>query len=223
LGSLILLAAALKIVIVNDMSDVTTSPGQPEIAADLARRLGLILGALAAVVARRFLKVPGRMELIVPLWRWLTHAARRFEQAALRPVRTAQTRGPQTRTAVGTAKAARVRLPSAQGWMVRALGWEAVGHASQLGHLLTDPEMQALMAASPAVARVLRPLCRVLGVQPMPAALLAVKAAPVAPVARPKRVRVRRSARAIREALSVEGCEGFKNRPAEDWMWPRRR
>jgi len=78
-------------------------------------------------------------------------------------------------------------------------------------------------AASPAVARVLRPLCRVLGVQPMPAALLAVKAAPVAPVARPKRVRVRRSARAIREALSVEGCEGFKNRPAGDWMWPRRR
>ena len=210
------------------MSVVTISPGQPEIAADLARRLGLILGALAAVVARRFLKVPGRMELIVPLWRWLTHAARRFEQAALRPVRPARApgaraRGAQTRTAVGTAKVARVRLPSAQGWMVRALGWEAAGHASQLGHLLTDPEMQALMAASPAVARVLRPLCRVLGVQPMPAALLVVKAAPVAPVERPKRVRVQRSARAIREALSVEGCEGFKNRPAGDWMWPRRR
>ena len=199
------------------------TPNLRAVTPELARRMGLILGALAAVVARRFLKVPGRMELIVPLWRWLTHAARRFEQAALRPVRTAQTRGPQTRTAVGTAKVARVRLPSAQGWMVRALGWEAVGHASQLGHLLTDPEMQALMAASPAVARVLRPLCRVLGVQPMPAALLVVKAAPVVPVARPKRVRVRRSARAIREALSVEGCEGFKNRPAGDWMWPRRR
>ncbi len=203
------------------MSLVTSPPVQPELAADLARRLGVILAALAAVVARRFLRVPGRMGLIVPLWRWLTHAARRFERAALRPARPARPAG--ARRKVEAPDLARPRLPGSRGWMVRELGWEAAGYASQLGHLLAEPEMQALMLASPAVARMLRPLCRVLGVDPMPAALQVAKPAPVPKAVRPKRVRVAPSARAIDEALSVAGCEGFQRRPADDWMWPRRR
>ncbi len=40
--------------------------------------------------------------------------------------------------------------------------------ASQLQHLLAEPEMAALIAAAPQMGRILRPLCRMLGVRPPP-------------------------------------------------------
>ena len=64
-------------------------------------------------------------------------------------------------------RAARVRLPGARGWLVRALGWEVAGFGSQLEALIAEPEMQALLARVPAAGRLLRPLCRMLGVSPV--------------------------------------------------------
>lgn len=81
---------------------------------------------------------------------------------------------------------ARVRLPCGRGWLVRALGWEAVAYGSQLAALLAEPEMVALLAAVPGVGRVLRPLGRMLGVQVGP-----VMAKPAA-VATPRKERVRK-------------------------------
>jgi len=53
---------------------------------------------------------------------------------------------------------------------VRLVGHEAAGGASQLRHLLNEPEMAALIAASPRqTGRLLRPLCRMLGIAPPPA------------------------------------------------------
>ena len=63
--------------------------------------------------------------------------------------------------------AARVRLPGGRGWLVRALGWEVVAFGSQLEALIAEPEMQALLARVPAAGRLLRPLCRMLGVSPV--------------------------------------------------------
>jgi hypothetical protein len=51
------------------------------LAPDFARRLGVILLGLAALVARRFLRDPFRARLILPLWTRLTRAAQRLDRA----------------------------------------------------------------------------------------------------------------------------------------------
>lgn len=73
------------------------------------------------------------------------------------------------------------RLPSAFGWLIR-LAPQAVCYAGQLRYLLSDPEMAPLLSA-PQTARILRSLCRMLGVQfpkggppPMPPSLTAPEA-----------------------------------------------
>ena len=146
----------------------------PQAAAEMARRLALILSAVAALIARRFLRDPKFAAVIVPLWGWLGRSARRFERAVTRPMKPRPTmpRRVEARTAGVRAedagvRPARVRLPGGQGWLVKALGWEAAGYGSQLTALLAEPEMQAVLAAVPAVGRILRPVCRMLGVVPV--------------------------------------------------------
>ena len=132
----------------------------------------MILAGLAAVVAARFLRQPHLLALILPLWGRLNRAVRRLERAVARPVVAPVVAVPVVAVPVVAAKrerarkppAAGVRLPGGRGWLVRVLGYEAAGYASQLQHLLNEPEMQALLAALPAVGRVLRPVCRMLGV-----------------------------------------------------------
>ena len=60
-------------------------------------------------------------------------------------------------------------LPRGHAWLVRLVP-ESAAAASQLQYLLAEPEMAALFAAAPQAGRILRPLCRMLGVRP-PAAL----------------------------------------------------
>jgi hypothetical protein len=71
-----------------------------------------------------------------------------------------------------------VVLPRRFGWLVGLVGHEAAGRASQLAHLLDDPEMAALVRDVPRARRILAPLCWMLGV-PLGGA----------PVVRRKRVR----------------------------------
>jgi len=136
------------------------------LAPDLARRVGLILAALAALLARRFLREPRLVALIVPLWTRLNRSAGRFERLMARlaagklprPRRPGRS-GPHRRGAT---------LPSGRGWLVRALGHEAAGCASQLEHLLAEPGVADLLAAAPAAQRILNPLRHMLGVGPAP-------------------------------------------------------
>ena len=58
-----------------------------------------------------------------------------------------------------------MRLPGQFGWLVKIFGWHVTGFGSQLRHLLADPEMVALLAASPRAVRTLKPLCRMLMVE----------------------------------------------------------
>lgn len=156
-------------------------PSLRDRAPELAQRLAAILLGLAGVMARRFLKDPRLVGLIGPLWRRLTRIARRFEGAATRPARKRTARPAQRAAATQVANC----LPGRRGWLVHELGWEAAGYASQLAHLLAEPEMQALIAAAPRVERVLRPLCRMLGYDlaavPQMVAPPLVLAAPVPP------------------------------------------
>ena len=140
---------------------------------ELLRRLGAIMAGLAAVVARRFLRNPRLVGLIVPLWQRLTHIALRIERAVGRTTRVRPRRAGQ---GGGKRMIAPMRLPTGRGWLVRELGYEAVAFALQLEALLTEPAMRAALQALPAAGRVLRPVCRILGV---PEAVIAT----IAPVA----------------------------------------
>jgi hypothetical protein len=50
----------------------------------LAGRFVLIMASLVAVIARRYLRMPRRVALIVPLCAYLARAGRRFERLAAR-------------------------------------------------------------------------------------------------------------------------------------------
>ncbi len=158
----------------------TATASSPDYAA-LAPRVGEILAALAALIARAFLRRPQLAGLIVPLWQYLTHIAPRLARALTHPPRprpaTPRPRQPAT-------KAAKPRLPNGRGWLVRELGYEGAAYMSQLQHLLSEPAMRAALDAVPAAQRVLRGVCRMLGVtnlpprQPAPVAAPAVGGAP---------------------------------------------
>ena len=158
-------------------------------APEMVRRLGLIVGGLAAVIARRFLRDPKFGALVAPLWGWLNRTVQRVGRAPVgAPVRVRAPVAPRVAPddAAGRAVRPRLRLPTGRGWLVQALGWEAAGYGSQLQALLAEPEMQALLDAVPAVGRALRPLGRMLGVQVGPARVKPPAAA------KPRAVRVRR-------------------------------
>ncbi len=79
----------------------------------------------------------------------------------------------RVRAAAGGVAAARLRpaasawpdgLPRGRNWLVR-LAPETAVYGSQLAHMLADPEMTALLDATPRLRRALRPLCHMLGVE----------------------------------------------------------
>ena len=169
------------------MENTPTPPlNLPDSAPALALRLGLVLAGVVALVARRFLRMPRLMGFTILLCARLGRAARRFERAMTRPARARPARAQAQRA--GSDRARAIVLPQGQGWLVRALGYEAAGLGSQMSALLAEPEMQAVIARLPAAGRILRPICRMLGV---PAAL----AAPVVAVALPGPVEVVRARR----------------------------
>ncbi len=135
---------------------------------ELVRRLGLMMVGLAAVVAMRFLRMPGQGVTTAAWWGRLQKVARRFAAAVRRRkvVRVpAVTGAPDTGAArVAAVRRVGVRLPQGHGWLVRALGYEAAAYRSQLEALLAEPEMQAVLTLVPGAGRVLRPICRMLGV-----------------------------------------------------------
>ncbi len=136
-----------------------TAPG-------LARRLAPILFALAALIARAFLRDPRRVGLIRPLWSRLTRAAGRFERLMARLA--AGTR-PRQHKANGHSGPAPTSFPSRHAWLIHDirpdLRHEAAICAAQLQALLSEPQNAALLAAAPTAAGILRPLCRMLGIR----------------------------------------------------------
>jgi len=78
-----------------------------------------------------------------------------------------------------------IPTPQAHLWIIRKLGWQAVGCASQLSTLLHAPGVAATIATSPGATRTLRPLCRLLGIDlPTPLRLQPRPEAPPRPARR---------------------------------------
>ena len=78
-----------------------------------------------------------------------------------------------------------VRVPSRRAWLT-GLSLNINGAGSHLQYMLYDPEMQALLAASPRLVALLRPLCRMLSVEFPPGIL------PPPPPRAPRKPRPRR-------------------------------
>lgn len=110
---------------------------------------------------------------VIGIWDRLTRILTRFAAILARPVKPRATT-PRTIPAHPAARQpaqARPfksrRLPTGYGWLIRRLP-AASPFAQELRHLIGDPQMAALLQANPGMARLLRPLCRMLGVQQPP-------------------------------------------------------
>ena len=135
-----------------------------------AERFARVIAGLCAAVAARIggpagPGLPG--PLIVLIWTRLQRMAARVTRLAAHV--QAGTLPPPRRRAVPrrTVSPPYTRLPRSFAWLVRHVPAAASG-ATQLQELLADPEMAALIEAAPQIGRVLRPLCRMLGVDPPP-------------------------------------------------------
>jgi hypothetical protein len=147
-------------------------------APDLARQVGLVLGGLCTAIAQAQGSAGTSLlrALIVLAWGRVNRTRHRLQRLLARvaagwlpsptapraPV-VADPAAPRRRRVGAPALG---RLPRARAWLVRMVGYHAAGRGSQLEHLLTDPAMAEFLAAVPSAARMLRPLCRTLGIAP---------------------------------------------------------
>ncbi len=151
---------------------VVTAPPSPAPAERLA---GIILDLCAAVAARGGGRDRLAGPLVVLIWTRLRRIAAQVAALAGRIAagrhRHYPARRPPRRPAAPRRRTPPV-LPHGFAWLLPLVPFEAAGRASQLRHLLAEPDMAALLDATPQMRRLLRPLCHMLGVRlpPPPAA-----------------------------------------------------
>ena len=144
-----------------------------------------ILSDLQAVIAVHAARNRALTVLLVALWGRIARMKTRLERlvALWRAGKLPPSRAPQVRGAVVAGLRARKGFPTPVGWLTRKLGYEVAVFGSQLRHLLTDEECVAFLEAVPQAGRILRPLLRMLSIDPLPEVILSVR--PVVPEAGP--------------------------------------
>ncbi len=112
-----------------------------------------------------------RAPLILPAWMRLRRSLARFAAlvAALQAGRAPASRGSTASMPPGGSKPrlwpAPARLPCGSGWLLRlAPALETRLGRAEMDSLLAAPELEALLAQAPQAGRILRPLCRALGI-----------------------------------------------------------
>ena len=132
-----------------------------------AERLIVTLETLCRAVAdhgkRRGIAGP----LVMLIWLRLKRTVARLTRLAARQGKPARPRKPRKPSARAPRPKPPLRLPEGRLWLIRLIQETAFG-ASQLRHLLAQPETAVWIAETPQVGRILRPLCRMLGVDPPP-------------------------------------------------------
>lgn len=160
----------------------------------LSTVIGLLRRALFAWVGRG----PLRAVVMVLISNRLGVVAARLERMVVRfAAERAMSRLPRVEVVsvgdeVAVRRVAPVRFwPLGFGWLLDVKRHEAAWFTNAVERLLREPEMVGLLAASKAARRLLRPMCRMLGVDP---ALLCPPAPGevVAPVVRTARVRTKK-------------------------------
>jgi HAMP domain-containing protein len=204
---------------------------------NLAGRVACILENVRGAIGYHAAAVRAAAPLLLITWNYLSHAARRLEALTRRVAAGTATIRPRARRAKDPTEPAKPRptpkhppLPRRFGWLVR-LSPNVGGLGSSLRNLLTTDEIATLLADAPQAARILRPLCNMLGIArapDLPAALFPErpkrppKPRAPRPPKEPRAPRVRRKPRPIqiyptktwqeREALDRELAEWHANR-----------
>ena len=163
-------------------------------APDVARRLAPILLALAALVASALSRHPTHIRHVYGIWARVTRASHRFARlmdrlAAGKPTRVRAKRPPAVprppiEGALRTGPNPAGPIPRGHGWLIHAIPYHAMAYTSQLEHLFAQPDARAVLEASPQAARLLRPICRLLGLQLIPGQGLVQT--PIPPLRRPR-------------------------------------
>ena len=139
-------------------------------APEFARRLGLIFRALADIVAHHLLRQPNYVAMIVPLCGRINRATQRIERlmADLAAGRLPKPSRPRpSRAGRGDGGPHKPDpLPRERGWLISVIGYQAAGCSSQLQALLADPEAAALLALLPGIGRLIRPIGRMVDINP---------------------------------------------------------
>ena len=120
------------------------------------------------IVAARAGRDRAVVAVALVVWPYLHRLAARFEALASR-VRAGggAVATPRTRPASVASPRLPPRLPRGFAWLIR-LAPDAAQLGGQVRHLLADPELASLLVAAPQAGRILRPLCRMLGILPGP-------------------------------------------------------
>ena len=87
---------------------------------------------------------------------------------------------PQPKDDAGKKRTVSARLPGGFVWVYRLLAYDAAAARLHLEQLLVDPAMVTLLAEIPAAGRLIRPMCRLLGIKPGGILVVATAAAPPA-------------------------------------------
>jgi hypothetical protein len=130
-----------------------------------------ILRDLQAVIAAKAARERALTVLLVALWGRIARMGTRLERlvALWRAGKSSQkARAPRNGVALVRTPSVRVKFPNGAGWLTRKLGYEVAAFGGQLQHLLTDAECKAFLAAMPQARRILRPLLRMLLIDPLP-------------------------------------------------------
>ena len=133
----------------------------------LGPRFAGIMISLIALLAHEMLIRRRHIALIGPLCSYINRLHRRFT-ALMAHIEAG--RLPRRDTRRNRARATRAptapRLPRRFNWLREAAGHNVSAHGSQLAHLFSDPDAAALLAAIPQAARLLRPICALVGAPP---------------------------------------------------------
>jgi len=144
----------------------------PQYPSSLVEHLDGILRPLRAMLAGHT-QTPGPLQpLMALIWIYLTRPAQRLARliAKLQAGTLAPPRPRPVPTAPPTPRAPKLRLPNRHAWLIRLIQRTAQLNA-QLEIFMSRPEMAELLAAAPQAGRILRPLCRMLGIRPLPPVL----------------------------------------------------
>ena len=147
-------------------------------------KIPIILSALRAAIAARAARDRALTVLLVAVWGRISRMGARLERliAQWRAGTLPKQRAPRAVRASAPVGEGRVRCPTGRVWLIaRVPGVGAYG--TQLAQVLTDAECQAFLAAVPQARRILRPLLRMLGVEPLPDLVRPEKPAMPEPIA----------------------------------------
>jgi hypothetical protein len=154
-------------------------PPYPAAEGVIARMAFILQAAMVYVASRVRQAVPGmgpaiipvRFERLINLWlearkRAIVELIRRIEAGTQKPPRPFKPRDAQPGPArpVATERAPGVRLPARFGWLC-VIGREVGGPGGWLSRLL-DEDMREMVTAHPRLARLIRPVLRMLGQRP---------------------------------------------------------